>query len=116
MRSLLACFSPLTVTSVPTKVTAPLRVGMFDVWNTVLVGGPEDKRTEVGGGRTDAIEMLRSSSISIPLRLPLLSSTRSLSTPNVVCWITVSPSTFYYCLNDDDAPQKRYANHRRIQH
>lgn len=91
MQSLLACFSPLTLTSlrVPVETTAPLRVGMFDVWNTVLVGGFEDKGTEVGGGRTDAIEMLRLS-ISIPFRVLLLSSTRNLSTPIIVCRTTVS--------------------------
>jgi hypothetical protein len=73
---------------------------MFDVWNTVLVGGPEDKGTEVGGGRTDAFEMIRSSSITIPFKMPLLSSTRSLSTPNVVCRITVSLRIFYYCSHE----------------
>ena len=52
MHSLLSCFSSLTVTSLrmPTEVTATFRVGMFDVWNTLLVGGPEDKGAQVGGG------------------------------------------------------------------
>ena len=87
MQSLLPCFSLLAVTSlwVLAEVTTPLRVGIFDVRSTDLVCALFED-TEIGGGRTDVIEILGSSSISISFKVPLLP-------PNVVCKTAVSQST-----------------------